>query len=105
MGAEGGAGVGEAADAVTPFGLALRLARRQAGLSQQELAAAVGISATYVSKLEHGRTPPPAVPTLLALAAALATDPLPLLQARRPLPAALAALDTAQWEAVWEWLR
>jgi transcriptional regulator with XRE-family HTH domain len=40
---------------VTPFGEAMRELRRQKGVSQQEMAAAIGVSAAYLSALEHGR--------------------------------------------------
>jgi transcriptional regulator with XRE-family HTH domain len=40
---------------VTPLGLKLRQLRRQKGVSQKEMAAALGVSAAYLSALEHGR--------------------------------------------------
>lgn len=40
---------------MTPFGEALRKLRREKGVSQQEMAAAIGVSAAYLSALEHGR--------------------------------------------------
>jgi transcriptional regulator with XRE-family HTH domain len=40
---------------VTPFGLKLRQLRHAKGVSQKEMAAALGISAAYLSALEHGR--------------------------------------------------
>jgi transcriptional regulator with XRE-family HTH domain len=40
---------------VTPFGLKLRELRREKGVSQKEMAAALGVSAAYLSALEHGR--------------------------------------------------
>lgn len=40
---------------MTPFGARLRLYRERKGLSQADLAAAVGVSAAYLSALEHGR--------------------------------------------------
>ena len=36
-------------------GEAIRAYRRQAGLTQEELASRVGISATYLSRLENGQ--------------------------------------------------
>lgn len=39
---------------MTPFGERLRRLRRDRGLSQKEMAAAVGVSAAYLSALEHG---------------------------------------------------
>jgi transcriptional regulator with XRE-family HTH domain len=40
---------------MTPFGLKLRELRRAKGVSQKEMAGALGISAAYLSALEHGR--------------------------------------------------
>jgi transcriptional regulator with XRE-family HTH domain len=40
---------------VTPFGQKLRALRSERGVSQKDMAAAVGVSAAYLSALEHGR--------------------------------------------------
>lgn len=40
---------------MTPFGERLRALRRARGLSQKDMAAALGISPAYLSALEHGR--------------------------------------------------
>ena len=40
---------------MTPLGEKLRELRRRKGVSQKEMAAALGISAAYLSALEHGR--------------------------------------------------
>jgi transcriptional regulator with XRE-family HTH domain len=40
---------------VTPFGERLRAMRAERGVSQKEMAAAIGVSAAYLSALEHGR--------------------------------------------------
>ena len=40
---------------MTPFGEKLRLLRRQRGVSQKDMALAIGVSAAYLSALEHGR--------------------------------------------------
>jgi transcriptional regulator with XRE-family HTH domain len=40
---------------VTPLGEKLRELRRMKGVSQKEMAAALGVSAAYLSALEHGR--------------------------------------------------
>lgn len=40
---------------MTPFGQKLRELRRERGLSQKDMAAALGVSAAYLSALEHGR--------------------------------------------------
>ena len=40
---------------MTPFGERLRRLRRERGVNQKEMAAALGVSAAYLSALEHGR--------------------------------------------------
>lgn len=40
---------------MTPFGQKLRHLRRERGVSQKDMAAAIGVSAAYLSALEHGR--------------------------------------------------
>ncbi|HEV7309287.1 helix-turn-helix transcriptional regulator [Ensifer sp.] len=40
---------------MTPFGEALRDLRRRKGVSQKQMAAAIGVSAAYLSALEHGK--------------------------------------------------
>ena len=40
---------------MTPFGEKLRLLRSERGVSQKDMAAAIGVSAAYLSALEHGR--------------------------------------------------
>jgi transcriptional regulator with XRE-family HTH domain len=40
---------------VTPFGLKVRELRRAKGVSQKDMATALGVSAAYLSGLEHGR--------------------------------------------------
>jgi transcriptional regulator with XRE-family HTH domain len=40
---------------VTPLGERLRALRRHKGVSQKEMAEAIGVSAAYLSALEHGR--------------------------------------------------
>jgi transcriptional regulator with XRE-family HTH domain len=44
---------------MTPLGERIRALRRERGVSQKEMAAAVGISAAYLSALEHGRRSAP----------------------------------------------
>jgi transcriptional regulator with XRE-family HTH domain len=39
----------------TPFGMAIRHLRERKGVSQKEMAAALGVSPAYLSALEHGR--------------------------------------------------
>lgn len=40
---------------MTPFGARVRELRRQRGVSQQKMAEDLGVSAAYLSALEHGR--------------------------------------------------
>jgi len=44
---------------VTPFAAKVRALRRARGVSQKEMAAALGVSPAYLSALEHGRRSPP----------------------------------------------
>ena len=47
---------------MTPFGEKLRHMRKAKGVSQKEMAAALGVSAAYLSALEHGRRGAPSWP-------------------------------------------
>lgn len=49
---------------MTPLGEKLRELRRKKGVSQKEMAAAIGVSSAYLSALEHGRR---GVPTWVLL--------------------------------------
>jgi transcriptional regulator with XRE-family HTH domain len=40
---------------MTPFGDAVRLLRQKKGVSQKQMAAAIGVSPAYLSALEHGK--------------------------------------------------
>jgi transcriptional regulator with XRE-family HTH domain len=40
---------------MTPFGEKIRALREQKGVSQKQMAATIGVSAAYLSALEHGR--------------------------------------------------
>lgn len=40
---------------MTPFGKAIRDLRRRKGVTQKEMASVIGVSAAYLSALEHGR--------------------------------------------------
>jgi transcriptional regulator with XRE-family HTH domain len=44
---------------MTPFGEAMRELRRQKGVTQKEMAAAIGVSQAYLSALEHGNRSAP----------------------------------------------
>ena len=47
---------------MTPFGEKLRTLRSERGVSQKDMAAAIGVSAAYLSALEHGRRGRPSWP-------------------------------------------
>ena len=40
---------------MTPFGEKVRTLRRERGIAQRDMAAAIGVSPAYLSALEHGR--------------------------------------------------
>lgn len=44
---------------MTPFGARVRAMRRDRAISQKQMADALGVSAAYLSALEHGRRSPP----------------------------------------------
>jgi PAS domain S-box-containing protein len=56
------------------FGQRLRELRKAKGLSQRELANRIGLSFTYLSKIENGAMQPPSAKTITDLANALDTD-------------------------------
>ncbi len=56
------------------FGTRLRELRKQAGLSQRELANKIGVSFSYLSKIENGVMPPPSERVILRLAEVLNAD-------------------------------
>lgn len=57
------------------FGSYLRDLRRSRRLTQQQLADAVGVDFTYVSKVENGRVDPPSEGTIRKIAEVLEADP------------------------------
>ena len=56
------------------FGSKLKELRRKAGLTQQEIAAKVGVDATYLSKIENGVMPPPSRGIIILLGEVLRTN-------------------------------
>ena len=44
---------------MTPFGAKIRMLRRARGISQKQMADALGVSAAYLSAVEHGNRSPP----------------------------------------------
>jgi transcriptional regulator with XRE-family HTH domain len=49
---------------MTPFGQKIRDLRRERGLSQKDMAEAIGVSAAYLSALEHGKRGAPTWPMI-----------------------------------------
>ena len=49
---------------MTPLGEKIRALRRERGVSQKDMAAAIGVSAAYLSALEHGRRGVPSWTTI-----------------------------------------
>ena len=49
---------------MTPFGERMRRMRAQKGVTQKEMAEALGVSAAYLSALEHGRRGMPSWPLI-----------------------------------------
>ena len=49
---------------MTPFGARMRRMRAEKGVTQKEMAAALGVSAAYLSALEHGRRGVPSWPLI-----------------------------------------
>jgi transcriptional regulator with XRE-family HTH domain len=56
---------------MTPFGEKLRRLRNERGISLKEMAAALGLSAAYLSALEHGRRGRPTHALVIAICAQL----------------------------------
>jgi transcriptional regulator with XRE-family HTH domain len=77
------------------FGRLLRELRRDAALSQEELATAAGVDFTYISKVENDRVPPPSEETVLKLCRVLKAEPDALLAASRRVPQDLRELITS----------
>ena len=68
------------------FGSALREKRRQASLSQRELANKAGLDFSYISKLENDRLPPPSADTIVLLSSILQCSTEELLALTGKLP-------------------
>ena len=71
------------------FGELLREKRREAGISQRDLAAQVNLDFSYISKLENDRIPPPAADTIISICRVLKIEPVELLAASGKLPAGI----------------
>src|SRR5580658_8756232 len=68
------------------FGEALRTSRRDAGISQRDLAAKIGLDFSYISKLENDRLPSPSADTVVKICEVLGIAPERLLSVSGKLP-------------------
>jgi len=75
----------------THFGATLRMLRVDAGLGLGELAARIGVSSAYLSRVEHGHDPVPTPDRVIAIAHALQLPPIVLLEIAQGAGAALAS--------------
>lgn len=71
------------------FGESVRQLRLARGLQQKQLATAIGLEATYLSRIETGRVPPPSEETIRAIARVLDTEPEPLILSASKVPSDL----------------
>jgi PTS system nitrogen regulatory IIA component len=71
------------------FGATLRLLRIDAGLSLRDLAARVGVSSAYLSRVEHGHDPVPTPDRLIAIARTLDIPAITMLELARQTGAAV----------------
>ena len=69
---------------VTKFGLAIRAARLERALSQEDVADSAGVSKAFVSRLEISSVPDVSMVTVVAIANALQLDPIAMLKLTRP---------------------
>jgi len=68
------------------FGQRLKQLRREAGVTQRELAQKTGLDFSYISKLENDRNPPPAADTIVRICDALGVPAERLLALKGRLP-------------------
>ena len=68
------------------FGQTLKEIRRSKGVTQRQLAAAVGVDFSYISKVENDRMPPPAADTIVKICENLGVPPDELLAMTGKIP-------------------
>ena len=68
------------------FGQTLKNLRRSKGITQRELASAVGVDFSYISKVENDRMPAPAADTIVRICEKLGVTPDKLLAMTRKMP-------------------
>lgn len=88
----------------TSFGTKLREYRRQANMSQRELARRIGLDFSYISKVENDRLPPPAADTVLKICEVLDIEPEELLALIGKIPSDVREA-VSQSQAAQEFLR
>ncbi|MDA8329609.1 MAG: helix-turn-helix transcriptional regulator [Candidatus Dormibacteraeota bacterium] len=71
------------------FGTRIQDLRRQAGLTQRQVAEKLGIDFTYLSKVENSRGAPPGEDTIRRMAQLFSSDPDELLALAGKVPAEL----------------
>lgn len=71
------------------FGATLRLLRIDAGISLRDLAARIGVSSAYLSRVEHGHDPAPTPDRLVAIAHSLDIPAVTLLELAQQTGAAV----------------
>ncbi len=86
---------------MTPFGIHLRNLRQQRGVTQTEMAKAIGVSSAYLSALEHGQRGTPSYALLQRIAGYLNIiwDDADLLQAKAELSHPRIVIDTRNLSA------
>lgn len=68
------------------FGAALRELRRDAGVTQRELAQRTGLDFSYISKLENDKNAPPAADSIVKICEVLGVPPERLLALTGKIP-------------------
>ena len=68
------------------FGQTLKEIRRSKGVTQRQLATAVGVDFSYISKVENDRMPPPAADTIVKICEKLGVPPDKLLAMTGKMP-------------------
>ena len=80
------------------FGERLRKLRKEASLSQSQLADKVGVSFTYLSKIESGAKPPPVEKVILRLAEVLDADSDELIALAGKVPSDIIEMLQSEYE-------
>lgn len=82
------------------FDLTLRIARQRAGVTQQALADAAGVTQGYIANIEAGRAKPTSTPTISSFAETLGIDPDILFAAAGQIPSNVAYYAANHVEAI-----